>query len=198
MTCWVLAVNFGWNKVQVDGIAQGWGGFNVRKGQIKLLYSHEAHGLRKWRHLQGVSLAWPSFPRFLSHLQRALCFLFFPPSLQRRSSTCTQAFMVANEPHIKPVQVSLGFALWALASCFMFIKVRKKERLMRGGARQNQRSIHQGHFTPMKRSRCFSCHIFHYWRGWDVGVSSLAAPKAQVGGSEQKPEEGQQLFHPQL
>ena len=66
-----------------------------------------------------------------------------------------QAFVVANEPHVKPTPISLGFGLRALAPHFMFTKVKRKERSKRRGMRRKQTSTHRGHFTPMKRSRCF-------------------------------------------
>lgn len=74
-----------------------------------------------------------------------------------------QAFVVADEPHVKPTQITLGFGLQALAPHFVFIKVGRKERWERGGTRRKQRITHRGHFTPVKRSRCFPCCIFRVW-----------------------------------
>lgn len=88
-----------------------------------------------------MSLARLPFSRFLSHLRHIPCLLGL---LSLSSQTCFPAtsrlgFVVANEPHVKPIQISLGFGLRVLAPHFIFTEVGRKERLERGGKEETEK-----------------------------------------------------------
>ena len=127
MTCWVLALNFGRNKVQVEGMAWGWGGCNIRKGQIKVPPVVTKHvgweggdTSRVWARLVPHSLD-------SSHLRLTPASSSFPASFQECVSTWQPSLHGAHEPRRPDPLRYLQDLACEPRHHSMFIKVGKKE-----------------------------------------------------------------------
>ena len=182
MTCWVLALNFGRNKVQVEGMAWGWGGCNIRKGQIKVPPVVTKHvgweggdTSRVWARLVPHSLD-------SSHLRLTPASSSFPASFQECVSTWQPSLHGAHEPRMPDPLRYLQDLACEPKHHSMFIKVGKKEA-GRVEAWGRSRDAHTEATALPWRGADVSSVVLSFPGGdWDLGGPLLTSPRVQGGG----------------